>query len=78
MEEGQGRVAQCCGMTPAIPHIVGNGSTAAGLSTQRRDQIPDSRAVSRIRRGGDLAFDRGACDVTGHLMLWFGGVGEMP
>jgi hypothetical protein len=37
---------------------------------------PDSGAMSGIWCGGDLAFDRGARDVTGHLMLWSGGVGE--
>jgi hypothetical protein len=41
VEEGRERVAQCRGVTPAIPHSAGDGSTTAVLSAQRRDRFPE-------------------------------------
>jgi hypothetical protein len=41
VEEGRERVAQCRGVTPAIPHSAGDGSTTAVLSAQRQDRFPE-------------------------------------
>jgi hypothetical protein len=56
-------------MTPAIPHGTGDGRTVPG---------PDSQVASGDRRGEDSPFDPGACGMSGHLMLWSGGAGEIP
>jgi hypothetical protein len=70
VEEGQERVAQCQGMTPATPHST---RTAPGMAAQWRAICttpgPDSQAASGDRRGEDSPFDPGARGVSGHLML---------